>query len=80
MSKLTRGQIQDLIARLVLANPKYRAALLANPKATIEAQLNTSLGDITIKAVIDTAHTVHVVVPFVAAEGEFTDADLEVVA
>jgi hypothetical protein len=80
MSKLTRGQLQDLIARFALENPKYRAALIANPKAILERQLNTSLGSVTIKAVIDTAYTVHVIVPFVPGEGELTDADLEVVA
>ena len=61
-------------------NPKYRAALLSNPKGTIEKQLNTQLGAVTVKAVADTADTVHVVIPYAAAEGELSDADLERVA
>ncbi len=57
-----------------------RAALLTNPKAIIEKQLNVTFDGITIKAVVDTAETVHVVVPYAAADGELSDADLERVA
>jgi hypothetical protein len=80
MSKMTRGQIQDLVGKFAVENPKYRAALLSNPKAIIEKQLNTTLGTVTVKAVAETADTVYVVVPYAAAEGELTDADLEAVA
>ncbi len=80
MEKMTRGQIQDLVGKFAAENPKYRAALLNNPKATIEKQLNTSLGAVTVKAVADTADTIHVIVPHVSAEGELSDADLERVA
>src|SRR4026208_2078354 len=80
MEKMTRGQIQDLVGKFAAENPKYRAALLSNPKGTIEKQLNTSLGAVTVKAVADTADTVHVVIPYAAAEGELSDADLERVA
>ena len=80
MSKMTRGQIQDLVGKFAAENPKYRAALVADPKSVIEKQLNTSLGDVTVKAVVDTANTVHVVVPYAAGEGELSDADLERVA
>jgi hypothetical protein len=80
MSKLTRGQVQDLVGTFAVENPKYRAALLSNPKAIIEKQLNVTFDGITIKAVVDTAETVHVVVPYAAADGELSDADLERVA
>ena len=80
MSKMTRGQIQDLVGKFAAENPKYRAALVADPKSVIEKQLNTSLGDVTVKAVVDTANTVHVIVPHAPAEGELSDADLERVA
>ena len=79
MEKLTRGQIQDLVGKFASENPKYRAALLSNPKGTIEKQLNTQLGAVTVKAVADTADTVHVI-PYAAAEGELSDSDLERVA
>src|SRR6187549_2728420 len=72
--KMTRGQIQDLVGKFASENPKYRAALLSNPKGTIEKQLNTQLGAMTVKAVADTADTVHVVIPYAAAEGELPGA------
>ena len=78
--KMTRGQIQDLVGKFAAENPKYRAALISDPKAIIEKQLNTTLGGVTVKAVVDTANTVHVVVPYAAGEGELSDADLERVA
>ena len=40
--KMTRGQIEDLVGKFASENPKYGAALLSNPKGTIEKQLNTS--------------------------------------
>jgi hypothetical protein len=80
MAKMTRGEIQDLLSKFAAENPKYRQALLANPKAIIERQLNTSLGNIHVKAVAETADTVYVVVPHVPASGELSDADLEKVA
>jgi hypothetical protein len=75
--KLTRGQIQDLVGKFALENPKYRRALLENPKGLLERQLNTSLGPIQVRAVLDSADTVHIVVPYAPAEGELSDADLE---
>jgi hypothetical protein len=78
--KMTRGQIQDHVGKFATENPKYRAALLSNPKGTIEKRLNTQLGAMTVKAVADTADTVHVVIPYAAAEGELSDSDLERVA
>jgi hypothetical protein len=80
MAKMTRGEVQDLMIRFAIENPKYRQALLTNPKATIEKQLNTSLGNVQVKAVAETADTVYVIVPHVPASGELSDADLERVA
>lgn len=77
---MTRGEVQDLVGKFAAENPKYRAALLKDPKAVIEKQLNTSIGGLKVKAVADTADTVHVVIPYSAAEGELSDADLEKVA
>ena len=77
---MTRGEVQDLVAKFATENPAYRAALLKDPKGIIERQLNTKLGNVNVKAVADTADTIHVVVPHVAKEGELSDADLEKVA
>ena len=78
--KMSRGEVQDLVAKFAAENPKYRAALMKDPKGVIEKQLNTSLGSVNVKAVADTADTTYVVIPHVAREGELSDADLEKVA
>ena len=77
---MTRGEMQDLVNKFASENPSYRKALLADAKGTIEKQFNIDLGNSSVKAVTDTADTVHVVVPHVPAEGELSDADLETVA
>ena len=77
---MTRGEVQDLLAKFASENPQYRQALISDPKAIIEKQLNTSLGGVHVKSVVETANVTYVVVPHVAAEGELSDADLEAVA
>ena len=78
--RMSRGEVQDLLIKFAAENPQYRQELLRNPKGLIERQFNTSLGNIKIKALADTADTVHVAVPYVASSGELSDADLEKVA
>jgi hypothetical protein len=80
MAKMTRGEIQDLLAKFAVENPKYREALIKDPKSVIEKQLNASLGSASVKAVVETADTAYVVIPYVAKEGQLSDADLEKVA
>ena len=70
----------DLVSKFAAENPKYRAALIADAKGTIERQLNAAMGSTKVVAVADTADTYHIVVPYVAAEGELSDSDLEKVA
>jgi hypothetical protein len=78
--RLTRGEVQDLVSKFAAENPKYRAALIADPKGTLERQLNAPLGSTKVVAVADSADTYHIVVPYVTAEGELSDSDLEKVA
>jgi len=77
---LTRGQLQDLLNKFATDNPKYREKLISDPKWVLEKQLNKQLGEIKVKAVVETPDTMYVVVPHVASEGELSDADLEKVA
>ena len=77
---MSRGEIQDLVAKFAVENPSYREALLKDPKAVIEKQLNATLGSVDVKALQETASTAYVVIPHIAAEGELDDADLEKVA
>jgi len=79
---LTRGEIQDLLTKFSKGNPKYREALLKDPKAVVEGQMNGKLpAGITVKAVEETPNTIYVIVPYVAKAGdELSDNDLEAVA
>jgi hypothetical protein len=78
--KMTRGEVQDLLAKFAMENPRYREALISDPKAIVEKQLNTSLGSVQVKSVVETADTTYIVIPYLASEGELSDADLEQVA
>ena len=80
--KMTRGEMQDLLAKFAGSNPQYRAALLKNPRSIVEKQFNMALpDDLKVKAVEESASTIYVVVPHaVAAGAELDDADLEKVA
>lgn len=80
MAKMTRGEISDLVSKFAVENPKYREALIKDPKMILEKQLNTKFGSITVKSVVETADVMYVVVPHVAKEGELRDSDLEKVA
>jgi hypothetical protein len=82
MADLTRGELNDLLADFAAKNPKYRDALMKNPKDVIERQLNSKLpGSLTVKVIQDTSSTMHVVLPHVPSEGEeLSDAALESVA
>ena len=82
MAGTSRGEIQDLLSKFAADNPKYRAALVSDPKSILEKQFNTSLpAGMTVKAVQETADTIYVVVPYIPAQGaELTDSALEMVA
>jgi len=77
---VSRGQIQDLVAKFAAENPKYRQALVNDPKGVLEKQLNVTLGSVNVKVLVETADTHYVVVPHTPGEGELSDADLEKVA
>ena len=78
---MTRGQVQDLVSKFASDNPRYRDALIKDPKGVLESQLNATFPEnLHVKAVMETADTAYVVVPHVPSEGELEDADLEKVA
>ena len=80
--KLSRGELQDLVAKQAVKNPKYRAQLIKDPKMVLSKQLGQELpANLKVKAVEETADTYYVVIPHVPKEGaELGDADLEKVA
>ena len=79
---MSRGQVAGpahQVRNRPIRSPEQ--ALISDPKGLIERQLNTQSGcDGKVKAVVDTVDTVHVVIPYAAAEGELSDQDLEKVA
>ena len=78
---MTRGQLQDLVSKFATDNPKYRDALIKDPKGILQRQLNTSFPEnMQVKTVLETANTAYVVIPHAPGEGELDDADLEKVA
>ena len=82
MSKLTRGEVQDLLAGFAAKDPKYRSALLAKPKEVLAAQLNQTLpASMKVTVIEEKPDTFHIILPYVPKEGEeLSDAELETVA
>jgi hypothetical protein len=76
VKNMTRGQVQAFLSKFAAENPANRQALIDNPKAVIEQQLKTSLGAAEIKAVVETADTIYVVVPYVAAGVQLSEGEL----
>ena len=82
MANMTRGEMQDILAKFSVEDPTYRAALIKNPRAVVEKQFNMALPpNVTVKAVEDSSEQFFVVVPPATAQlGELDDSDLEKVA
>ena len=78
--RITRGQLHDLVARSAVEKPKFREALIADPKLAVERLLGHPLGQVTVRAVIETPDTMYVVVPHVTPDGQMSDTDLEQIA
>ena len=78
---MTRGEMQDLLAKFA-EDEAYRTALANDPKDIVARQFGMEIPDgVNVQAVQETADTMYVVIPHVAAEGaELGDADLERVA
>ena len=78
---MTRGQLQDLVGQFTTDNPKFRDALITDPKSILERQFNQSFPEnLQVKTVVESSDTAYVVIPHIPGEGELDDADLEKVA
>ena len=78
---MTRGQLQDLVSKFATDNPKFRDALITDPKSILEQQLSQSFPEnLQVKTVVESSDTAYVVIPHIPGEGELDDADLEKVA
>jgi hypothetical protein len=80
--QMTRGEMNDLLAKFATQNPEYRDALRSDARAVVEKQFNMQVPDnVKIKVVEESADTVYVVLPHAVEQGaELSDADLEQVA
>ena len=80
--EMTRGEMQDLLAKFAMESEKYRKALKEDPKGVIAKQFNMEIpGGVSVKVLEESADTVYVVLPHVVEQGdELSDADLEAVA
>ena len=78
--EMSRGEMQDLLNKFATQNPKYREALIKDPKSVVEKQFNISLSGVTVKAFEEAPDTLYVIVPRAAVAGELDDSDLEKVA
>ncbi len=80
--EMSRWQVNELIAGFATQSPKYREALLKDPRKVLSMQLGQEVpANVTIKVVQDTPTTFHLVLPHSTAEGaELSDAELESVA
>ena len=82
MAEMTRGEVNDLIAGFAAKDEEYKKALLNDPGKVVSMQLGQDIPEsLTINVVEDSAEVMHMVLPYVLAEGdELSDADLEMVA
>jgi hypothetical protein len=78
--EMSRGEMLDLLGKFSAQNPKYREALLRDPKSVVERQFNIVLSGVTVHAVEEAPDTLYVIVPQAGGTGELDDADLEKVA
>ena len=79
---LSRAEIEEIVIENATKHEKYREALLADPKKTVETQLNSTLPEnVTVEVVQETPSKIYIRLPHVVAEGaELSDEDLEQVA
>ena len=82
MEEVTRGEILDIIAGFAAKDPKYRQALISDPKGVLAKQMNQPLPEnLKVKVVEENADTIYLIAPYVPQQGdELSDADLEKVA
>ncbi|MGK0189172.1 MAG: hypothetical protein ACI9R3_004989 [Verrucomicrobiales bacterium] len=79
---LTRDEIEEIVIENATKYPKYREALLTDPKKIVETQLNNTLPDnVTVEIVQESAGKIYIRLPHLIADGsELSDEDLEQVA
>ena len=81
MALPTRADLDQMIRDKLAADPAFKAALLADPRATVAGLIGVKLPDLVKFEVHEETLThIHLVVPATPARGEISDDDLELVA
>ena len=80
--EMTRGEVQDLLAKFTAESTTYRNRIKADAKDVIAKQFGYEVpAGINVEVLEENAETVYLVLPHTVAEGdELSDADLEAVA
>lgn len=79
---ITLNQLKDVVFRQATTNPKYRQALLEDPKDVLAKQVGHPLpSNMNVKVVEESQNTIYFVLPYAAPDsGELAEADLEAVS
>ena len=76
-----RKQLETVLLARAVTDGAFRKKFLADPKGTLKATIGVDLGKIKVVVMEETADTVYVSLPPMAAkEGELSDEQLEAVA
>lgn len=81
--KMTGEDIRMLLSKLARWDPQFREDLIRDPKSLIERQFGISLGDVTVRSVVETPETLYIVVPPEELEGapqEVSEQELSAVS
>jgi hypothetical protein len=77
----TRAEVDALVREKLAADPAFRDALLADPRAALSELVGTPIPEIvTINVHEESLTSVHLVLPSRPASAELSDDDLELVA
>ena len=78
MAVPTRPEVEAMIAERIAADPSFREALLANPRAVIADLVGFNIPD-SVEVVLheESLTQIHLLVP---ASGQLSDSDLELAA
>ena len=82
MEEMTHGEMNDVLVKFSTESPRYRQALLEEPKRVVATQFAMEIPDqVSIKVLEETPTEFYFVLPHhVEAGAELSDADLEQVA
>lgn len=75
-----RGRMEGSIRERALRDPDFHAALLADPKAALEAKLGASLGNAGVRVVEESPDEIVVVLPSAPAAAGASERELATLA